>query len=274
MNPLISADELKEIGPMVKDLRILDARFRLGDPATAERLYLEGHIPGAIHVHPEVELTGEKGPLTGRHPFPSREALVALFSRLGIGPETTVVVYDDTDHAGAARCWFLLRWMGFANVRVLNGGLKAWGRPLDKGESPLAQAAVFSEGAPLVRVFGREELAAPIVDARAPERFRGEVEPIDPVAGHIPGAQNLFYRDLLGADGCFLPPEQLREKLLAVGAGPTFYCGSGITGCVPILAAASLGLEAALYPGSWSEWCRQPGAPVEKGCLRTETGGG
>jgi len=250
---------------MVKELRVLDARFRMNDPATAERLYFEGHIPGAIRVSAETELAGIKGPLTGRHPFPSRESLVALFSRLGISPETTVVVYDDTDHAGAARCWFLLRWMGFANVRVLDGGLKAWGKPLDKGESPVVEPSVFVEAPPLVRIFGREELRSPLVDARAPERYRGEVEPIDPVAGHIPGALNLPYLGLLGPDGRFLPPEQLRQKLLGVGARPTFYCGSGITGCVPVLAAASLGLEAALYPGSWSEWCRQPDAAIERG---------
>lgn len=252
MNPLISAEELATL----KDVVILDARFRLQDPASAEQLFLNGHIPGAQRVDLERDLSGAKTGNNGRHPLPQKAALVALFSSLGIGTKTLVVAYDDADHSGAARLWFLLRWMGHENVRVLNGGLKAWEHsyPLELGRGRVAAQARFEERAPLVNLRDFRE-AGLLVDARAPERYRGEVEPLDPKAGHIPGARNSFYKELLGADGKFLPAEQLRARLAGL-ASPTFYCGSGVTACVALLAAEVAGLPgAAIYPGSWSEYC-------------------
>lgn len=261
MKNLISAHELANLQGAV----VLDARFRLQDPPAAGRLFREGHIPGAQRVDLDRDLSGEKTGRNGRHPLPERKALVSLFSRLGIGRDTWVVAYDDADHAGATRAWFLLRWMGHEKVRVLNGGLKAWaeaGFPLEKGEARPGKAASFSEERPLVETRFWEE-ALNLVDARAAERYRGEVEPLDPKAGHIPGAKNLPYASLL-VDGRFPSASALREKLLGLGPRPTFYCGSGVTATVLLFAAAEAGLEASLYPGSWSEYCALPGARVER----------
>ena len=264
MKFLLSAEEVKA---HLKDFVILDARFRLNDGQAGARLFAEGHIPGAAHVSMDKDLSGPKTGKNGRHPLPSREALVRLFSRLGIGADTPVLAYDDTDHSGAGRLWLLLRYMGHENVFVLNGGWKAWtaqALPVETGAGSPRSALQFPERAPLVNLFERQELEGQeLWDARAPERYRGEVEPLDPQAGHIPGARNLFYQKLLGPDGRFLNADEL-TKILPSGS-PTFYCGSGVTATVPLLAAQALGRNAAIYPGSWSEWCTQEGAPVAKG---------
>lgn len=263
MKNLISAHELANL----RDVVIVDARFRLQDASAAERLFRDGHIPGAVRANIDRDLSGAKTGRNGRHPLPSREAMVALFSRLGIGSGTEVVAYDDTDHAGAARLWFLLRWLGHERVRVLNGGLAAWaaaGFSLEQGEGRSGRKpAKFVAAAPLVQLKDWRE-ASLLVDARAPERYRGEVEPLDPVAGHIPGAKNLPYASVL-LDGKFPAASVLREKLLGLGPKPTFYCGSGVTATVLLFAAEEAGLEASLYPGSWSEYCSLPGVVVEKG---------
>lgn len=261
MTYLISAHELANL----TDVVILDARFRLQNPSAAERLYREGHIPGAQRVDLDKDLSGEKTGRNGRHPLPERKALSGLFSRLGITRDTWVVAYDDADHAGATRAWFLARWMGHEKVKVLNGGLKAWaeaGFPLEKGEGRPVPPAAFSEERPLVATRHWEE-ALNLIDARAAERYRGEVEPIDPKAGHIPGAKNLPYASLF-VDGKFPSAAALRERLLGLGPRPTFYCGSGVTATVLLFAASEAGLEASLYPGSWSEYCALPGARVER----------
>jgi thiosulfate/3-mercaptopyruvate sulfurtransferase len=263
MKNLITAHELASLHGAV----ILDARFRLQDPSAAERLFLEGHIPGAQRVDIDRDLSCEKSGKNGRHPLPSRAALGALFSKLGIGNDTWVVVYDDSDHSGAARLWYMLRWLGHDKVRVLHGGLKAWAKGFvlargPRAERPLSKAE-FRERVALVKLQNWSS-ATNLVDARAPERFRGEVEPLDPVAGHIPGAKNLPYTSVL-EDGKFLPVVELRQKLLSLGPHPTFYCGSGITSAVLLLAAEEAGIEASLYPGSWSEYCAQSGARVERG---------
>jgi thiosulfate/3-mercaptopyruvate sulfurtransferase len=264
MQILVDAQELKSLPGAV----ILDARFRLKD-AVAENLFLESHIPGAQYVDLERDLSGAKNGRNGRHPLPSREALAKTLGRLGIGPDTPVVTYDDTDHAGAGRLWMMLRWMGHEKVQVLHGGLKAWiaaGYPLESGEPSPREAREFPLRSALVSVLKIDQLAGKnLVDARAPERYRGEVEPLDPKAGHIPGAKNLFYSTLLGPDGKFLPAQELREKILSVTAAPTFYCGSGVTATVPLLAAEIAGIPAELYAGSWSEWSQQPDRPVESG---------
>lgn len=247
---------------------VLDARFRLQDPAAGEKLFAEGHIPGAQYVDLNRDLSGPKGPGLGRHPIPSREALRETFSRLGVGPGVKVLAYDDADHAGAARLWMLLKWMGHDSVWVLDGGFQRWkeqGRAVAAGSGSAPVRAEFKEAKPLVELVGRGELGARLVDVRAPERFRGEVEPIDSKAGHIPGAENLFYQSLL-KDGAFLPAQRLRGRLPKERT--VYYCGSGVTSAVALLAADEVGYPAAVYPGSWSEWITDPSAGVETGEFR------
>jgi len=266
MKPLISVRELQAL--QGGEIKVLDARFRLKDSAGAERLYQEGHIPGALRVDMETDLSGEKTGLNGRHPLPDPDILAGFFSRLGVSDSSTVIAYDDTDHAGAARLWFLLRWLGHEKVAVLEGGLNAYreaGLPMESGSGKKPVTATFHRRVSLVSVFTANELDGKnLVDARAPERYRGEVEPMDPKAGHIPGAKNLPYQSLLGADGNFLGLDALKNKLEAAGEAPVFYCGSGVTATVTLLAAEMVGRPASIYPGSWSEWCSLPGAPVEK----------
>jgi len=245
--------------------RFIDARFRHGSSARA--LFEAEHIPGAVYVDLEQDLAGQTTGQNGRHPLPERQALVQLFSRLGIDQHTPVIAYDDTDHAGAARLWALLQWMGHERVQVLNGGLTAWkrsGRPVQSGPAMVYPQKKFLDQPPRLKFYPQAELSGHLlVDARAPERFRGEVEPLDPVAGHIPGAKNLFYKTLMNAEGQFLPEAELRSLLNF--SNPVFYCGSGVTGAVLLLAAQHVGLSASLYPGSWSEWCNTPGAPIAVG---------
>jgi thiosulfate/3-mercaptopyruvate sulfurtransferase len=264
LKALVRPEELKN---HLSAFVVLDARFRLNDPRAGGRLFTQAHIPGAQYISLETELSGAKTGKNGRHPLPDRAALAATFSKFGIGADTPVITYDDADHGGAARAWFLLRWMGHANSFVLDGGLKVWtdlGYPTEVGSARARPPQAFPERAPLVEVVTKEELAgAPLVDARAPERYRGEVEPLDAQAGHIPGAQNLFYQKVLGADGRFLKGEELkavlpREKTI-------FYCGSGVTASVLALAATVADQPSALYAGSWSEYSADPRAPVAKG---------
>lgn len=255
--------------------RIIDCRFDLARPAVGYEAWLQGHIPGAVYAHLEEDLSGP--PLTdcGRHPLPSADALTETFSRLGIGPVTQVVAYDAAGGSMAARLWWLLRYMGHERVAVLDGGWPAWqaaGMPQDPGEER-CEPAEF-EGSPrhewLVTLADVGK-AALLIDSRDPARYRGEVEPIDPVAGHVPGAINRNWQDNLDEQGRFLPPEELRQGLLATLAGTpppeaVFYCGSGVTACHNLLAAAHAGLpEPKLYAGSWSEWCSDPGRPVATG---------
>lgn len=241
------------------------------DPAAGRKFYLEGHIPGALHLDLERDLSGAKTGRNGRHPLPDRVALADRFGSLGIGANTEVVTYDDADHAGAARLWMMLRWLGHERVRVLNGGLMAWkesGGVIATGEEATPAPASFPLRDSLVTTFEKSSLAGrALVDARAPARYRGDEEPLDPKAGHIPGAKNLFYQSLIGPDGKLLPPSVILEKLqaLKLTAAPTFYCGSGVTASVLLLAAQASGVHAAIYPGSWSEWCADPAAPVEVG---------
>lgn len=266
MDPILSVAAVRALPHPI----FLDARFRLADPEAGKMLYVEGHIPGALHVDLEKDLSGVKTGSNGRHPLPSRSALRSLFGGLGIGADTPVVCYDDTDHAGAARAWMLLRWMGHERVYVLDGGVKAWDGVLEKGAGAAAGGgagarapADFPERTPLVDLVERGQLVGRmLVDARAPERFRGEVEPLDPKAGHIPGARNVFYQSLL-REGRFLEAEELRA--LVPSRDPVFYCGSGVTAAVLLLASARVGSEASVYPGSWSEWSSDPSAPVETG---------
>lgn len=255
---------------------LLDCGFDLADTAAGERAYAAGHLPGAQYAHLDRDLSGSKTGSNGRHPLPQRAALAAAMARWGITPGVQVVAHDDQGGVYASRAWWLLRWMGHDAVAVLDGGRAAWlavGGALDTAVPATPAAPPYPERAPgmttvdtatLLGQLGRRAL----LDARAPERFRGEVEPLDPVAGHIPGATCRFFKSNLGPDGRFKPREQLRAEFEALGASAdaVHQCGSGVTACHNLLAMAHAGLPpGALYPGSWSEWCSDPARPVAIG---------
>ena len=267
------------------DWVIVDCRFSLADTEAGRRAYQSGHIPGAWYAHLDEDLSGLviKGK-TGRHPLPGPASLQARFSAWGIGAHTQVVAYDDLGGAMAARLWWLLRWLGHEAVAVLNGGFPAWLSETGERSTALPTAR---EGGFTPRLnpdmardshFVEQHLQDPaflLVDSRAPERYRGEVEPIDPVAGHIPGAVNLFHATNIGPDGLFLPEEVLRQKFEALlqereAAQTVFYCGSGVTAAHNLLAMEVAGIEgASIYPGSWSEWIADPSRPVARGEIKS-----
>ncbi|GAB4042174.1 MAG: sulfurtransferase [Rubrivivax sp.] len=255
---------------------VLDCRADLSDPAAGAAAHAAGHVPGAFHAHLERDLSGPKTGRNGRHPLPDRAAFAAWAGALGIAPGVPVVCYDDQGGAYAARAWWLLRWLGHADVAVLDGGWGAWqaaGGPVETAlPVPPGGPAYPAATAPAMPTVDADTLFARLgrvrlVDARAGERFRGEVEPLDPVAGHIPGATHRFFRDNLQPDGRFKPAAQLRAEFEAWGQGEVVHqCGSGVTACHNLLAMAHAGLApGALYPGSWSEWCADPARPVATG---------
>jgi thiosulfate/3-mercaptopyruvate sulfurtransferase len=258
--PLVTASWLRErLGE--PGLRIVDCRYKLGEPGAGEALWREGHIPGAAYLDVDRDLAAPPG-ARGRHPLPDAGPFEAACRRAGIGEDTLVVAYDEAAEGGAARLWWLLRHFGHDEVTVLDGGLRGWrdeGGDLRAGPER-TEPGDFRAGEPAGRPASAEELAsAPVLlDARAPERYRGEAEPIDPVAGHIPGAVNLPFTDL-APEGRFLPPNDLRARFEALAVHPgddaVAYCGSGVTACVVVLAAEVAGIgPMRLYPGSWSEW--------------------
>jgi thiosulfate/3-mercaptopyruvate sulfurtransferase len=261
--PLVSVDWLRaRLGD--PGLVVVDCRYRLGEPGAGERLWRESHIPGAAFLDVDRDLAAPPGE-RGRHPLPEPADFEAASRRAGIAP-TTVVAYDEAAEGGAARLWWLLRHFGHTEVAVLDGGLRAWreaGGPMRGGQEEIEPGSLRARPREDDTV-GIEELQATpplLLDARAPERYRGEREPIDSVAGHIPGAHNLPFVEV-APDGRFLPPDQLRARFEAAGAGPdahfVAYCGSGVTACVLLLGAELAGLERGrLYPGSWSEWSRR-----------------
>ncbi|WP_225847351.1 sulfurtransferase [Streptomyces sp. HPF1205] len=272
MQPIISAAELAQTS---ESRVLLDVRYRLGGPPGYPE-YAKGHIPGARYVDMDAELAGAPGP-RGRHPLPDAEAFGAAMRKAGVGADSDVVVYDDGNGWGPARAWWLLRWAGHERVRVLDGGLDAWraaGLPLST-EEPAPEEGDFvpRPGAmPVVDADGAAALARRglLLDARVPERYRGEVEPIDPVAGHIPGAVNAPTTANAGPDGRFLPAADLVRRFEALGAASGrevgVYCGSGVSAAHEILALVLAGISApALYPGSWSEWTADPARPVATG---------
>ena len=254
------------------EVRVADTRWYLGDPGGGHHAYHEGHVPGAVYVSLEHHLSAGEGP--GRHPLPTREEFADCMGTLGFGDEHLVVAYDDRGGAIAARLWWMLRNIGHEQAAVLDGGIQAWqaaGGALET-ETPSPQTAVMTVRPPLTRHIDRESLAerlgtVPLIDARAAERYRGETEPIDPVAGHIPTARNAPYEGNLTADLTFADTKTLRERFVSLGAdGDTVvYCGSGVTACHDILAMKVAGLpEPTLYPGSWSDWSTS-GGPVTTG---------
>jgi len=254
---------------------LLDVRWALGRTDGHEQ-YLAGHLPAAVYVDLDTELAAPASPQGGRHPLPDVAALEDAARRWGVREGAPVVAYDASGGTAAARAWWLLRWAGVADVRLLDGGLDAWtaaGLSLEPGEVTAEPGDVVLRPGALATVDADEAAAwpqrGPLLDARAAERYAGEVEPVDPRAGHVPGALSAPTVQNLAADGTFLPAETLRERFAGLGAVPgapvAVYCGSGVTAAHEVAALASIGIEAALYPGSWSQWSNDPARPVATG---------
>jgi thiosulfate/3-mercaptopyruvate sulfurtransferase len=262
------------------DWAIIDCRFELAEPGWGEAAYRAGHVPGAVYAHLDRDLSGTTTGKNGRHPLPDPTRFVEKLGRWGIRRNVQVVVYDQDAGLYAGRLWWLLRAFGHEQVALLNGGYAKWiaeRRPIRAGDERRPPRLFDGNPQPgrYVTVDDILRLASDtayhVIDVRAPERFRGEVEPIDPVAGHIPGATNRFSRLNMNEDGTILPPEVLRRQFTQLLAGvpsqnTVFYCGSGVFSCHSLLALAYAGLEPGrLYNGSWSEWCQDPSRPVATG---------
>ena len=278
-SPLVSADELRDLLASGRPPVLLDVRYRMGGSTPGAEEYAAGHVPGAAYVDMDADLAARpcEG---GRHPLPDPSVFNAAMRRGGVGLETPVVVYDDWAGHAAARAWWLLRHYGHRDVRVLDGGWSAWqaaggavetgevvARPGDFHGVPGSLPVVDAEGAARL---GRDGV---LVDARAPERYRGEVEPVDPVAGHVPGAVNVPTARNLDNHGHFRDPHELAavygEVRSTDGTGAddglpqvAVYCGSGVTACHDLLALELVGVRAALYPGSWSGWITEPSREI------------
>ncbi|GAA5068176.1 sulfurtransferase [Nocardia callitridis] len=267
---LISSPELRE-ALSDERLRLLDVRWALGDPDGPEH-YQAGHIPGAVFVDLETELSAPPSPTRGRHPLPEATQLEKCARSWGVRNGDRVVVYDATSGLAASRAWWLLRWGGLTDVRILDGGLAAWsasGGALATGCEPDPRPGDVELSPGNLPVLTGDAVArwdGLLLDARAAERYRGEVEPIDPRAGHIPGAISAPTADNLDPDGRFLGADVLRERFSGYGTGPfAVYCGSGVTAAHQVAALAVAGVPAALYPGSWSQWSNDPKRPVATG---------
>jgi len=277
--PLITTSELAD-GLSGPAWLVADCRFELGKPEAGVAAWRAGHIPGAVHVDLERDLSVPVTPTSGRHPLPSPAAFAATLGRLGIGNDTRVACYDAGSGAFAARLWWMLRWVGHDTVAVLDGGFAAWvaeGRPVSTGSAPARLAATFvprprpGMALDVDGVLRALAEGGTLVDLRGAERFRGDVEPIDAVAGHVPGAVNLPYPDNLGPDGRFRAAGEIAELWhartgAAPGHAPICMCGSGVTACQGLLALEAAGIHGGrLYGGSWSEWIRDPSRPVARG---------
>ena len=261
-------------------LRVFDCRFDLARPAYGRAAYGEEHLPGAVFADLNTDLSAPATATSGRHPLPAPEVFAARLRAWGVNADSRVVAYDDNSGAFAARLWWMLRWLGHDDVAVLDGGMRRWlqlGLPLTEdvpAPTPGNFVARLRPGmavsAPMVLTAASDPRAR-VLDARAPERYRGEVEPIDKVAGHIPGARNHPFGMSLDSQGRFLPSQVLRDALAASldGVAPEstiVYCGSGVTACHVLLSLEHAGLTGArLYPGSWSEWSGDPSRPVATG---------
>ncbi|WP_229382682.1 sulfurtransferase [Microbacterium allomyrinae] len=274
LDVLLRADRSGGSTPTSGAVRVLDVRYRLDRP-DGRPDHLDGHVPGAVYVDLESELSRHGRADEGRHPLPSLEALQAAARSWGLNDGDTVVVYDDARSLGASRAWWLLTRSGVADVRVLDGGLSAWvaaGLPLESGDvaatagdvtlHPLAETVLGIDEADALAASGV------LVDVRAAERYRGEVDPVDPVAGHIPGAVNLPTTHYMDGER-FRDAATLRELFAGVGIVPgteaAAYCGSGVTAAQAVFAAELAGLELRIFPGSWSQWSNTPGRPVATG---------
>ena len=277
---LISAEEL---AGAIDRCVVVDCRHDLLDLEAGRRSYDEGHIPSAFFFSMETDLAGPKNGRNGRHPLPEREALRSRLEQIGLRDGKQLVAYDAHGGAMAVRLWCLARWLGHEEAAVLDGDIRAWraaGYPVtaDATALPARAGNLRPDRPPLVSMVDADQVVSMldtprmfVVDARAPERYLGTVEPIDPVAGHIPGAANRFYGSNLRPDGRFKPAEVLREEYLALlgdkdPAQVVHQCGSGVTACHNLLAMEHAGLDGArIYPGSWSEWVADPARPVARG---------
>jgi thiosulfate/3-mercaptopyruvate sulfurtransferase len=261
-------------------LRVFDCRFDLARPEAGRESYATGHVPGAAYADLNRDLSAPQTAASGRHPLPTPAEFELRLRSFGVNRDSLVVAYDDGNAMYASRLWWMLRWLGHDEVFVLDGGLRRWvrlGLPTDIVAPERAPGDFVARPRPGFAVDAARVLAdsgnreARLLDARAPERYRGEVEPIDAVAGHVPGARNHPFASSLGPDDRFLPPEALREafveQLRGVAPERTIaMCGSGVTACHLLLAMEHAGLAGAkLYPGSWSEWSRDPSRPVARG---------
>ncbi|WP_460716342.1 sulfurtransferase [Nocardioides dilutus] len=274
-SPLISTADLRDLLAARAPVTILDVRYRMGGGPSGPGEYSLGHVPGAVYVDLDTELAAAPG-AGGRHPLPATQDFQEAMRRAGVDQNRQVVVYDDWAGLAAGRAWWLLRFHGHADVRVLDGGWSAWvgdGGEVERGVNLNSRPGDFTARPGQLPVVGADRvLEVPLlVDARSPERYRGENEPIDPVAGRIPGAVNVPTSANLQADGRFRSPDQLKTAYEAAGI-PTdgsrevaVYCGSGVTAVHDILALETLGVRATLYPGSWSDWITDPARPVEMG---------
>ena len=282
--PLISVSKLKALLDSNKAVRIFDCTGDLMKPENGPVQYREQHITGARYADLNLYLSAH-GDLPkvngGRHPLPTREDFALWLGSEGVAADTPVVVYDRNGVNYCGRLWWMLRWCGHHNVRVLDGGLQAWvaaGGSVASGEEPQPTSVAYALGEPLVRLVSTTEVAQDLgrphqtlIDARAEPRFKGEVEPLDPIAGHIPGALNRPFGLNIGADGRFKPAEALKQEFLALLAGRdpasvVHHCGSGVSAVPNILAMEIAGLgPSGLYAGSWSEWSNTPGLPCAKG---------
>ncbi len=276
---LIGAEELRALLAAGPAPVIVDCGFDLADPDDGECAWEAAHVAGSFYLHLDRDLSGAKNGRNGRHPLPERRAFAATLGRLGITPATQVVALDRQGGPYAARLWWMLRWMGHEAAAVLDGGFAAWraaGGAVDAAVPAAHAAPPYPDRTPLAGTLGSEALLAQLgrlrlVDARAGERFRGEVEPLDKAAGHIPGALHRYFKDNLGADGRFKPAAALRAEYEALlgseaAAQTVHQCGSGVTACHNLLAMEHAGLAGSrLYPGSWSEWSSDPARPIAVG---------
>jgi thiosulfate/3-mercaptopyruvate sulfurtransferase len=264
--PLISADEL------TPEHRLIDIRWSLADPEGGRKNYEAGHIPGAVFVDLEADITGATG--AGRHPLPTREQFQQAMRRAGVNSGDRVVIYDDGGGSVAGRVWWLLRLFGHPGAAVLDGGIQAWRGELEAG-TITPNEGDFVAGKPdrtmyldFDEVAGRDASDV-LIDVRAPERYSGETEPIDPVAGHVPGAKNAFWQGNLGGEGRYLSPSELKRRYESIGVkegNAIVYCGSGVNACQAAIAIERAGLgPVRVYAGSWSDWSRHANASVETG---------
>ena len=277
MGPLIDTQELQH---RLSELRVVDVRWYLDPTKSGSSAFVAGHIPGAVFMDLDKDLAspgGRRGGPLGRHPWPSADQVAEAMGKAGIDESVEVVAYDDQWGSIAARLWCVLRAFGHERVRVLDGGIPKWtaeGRPLEAGPARGVAPRTFVPHPQSGWLVTKEEVRAgglpgPLLDARAPERYRGDAEPIDPRPGHIPGARNAPFTENLdrSAHRIFLPPAELRARYAALGAldaEPVVYCGSGVTACHDLLALSIAGLKGRLYAGSFSEWSSDPSLPVER----------
>jgi thiosulfate/3-mercaptopyruvate sulfurtransferase len=258
---------------------VFDVRHDLADVEKGRRAYAQAHIPGAYFLHMDEDLSGPKDGTNGRHPLPDVRALASKLNQCGVARDTQVVVYDDASGSFAVRLWWMLRWLGHEHVAVLDGGFPLWtkeGRPVDDA-TPAPRGGRFSPrpdlGASVDAHYvqrTRDDPQVKLVDARTPDRYAGRVEPIDPVAGHVPGAINRFWQANLRADGRFKPAHELRDEFRRLlgetnAVNVVHMCGSGVTACHNLFAMTLAGLPGGrLYPGSWSEWCADATRPIAR----------